>query len=361
MRPQLKLHFKRVLSVASFTRLGKHVLVLLMLSACSPPSLPEQTFASYQAQLSQELEQQPVQIKLQPMPVMPRSSTLRNPIEEKSISLFDSMRLDRCRAGALIAERNSALGRLRSPSARLYYEIDLMQALHECRQSAVADNERMDTALAEAITHKKEVLPQWIARVLTNSDELRHALRAHSSPLAQQQAPDAKNVLAALAYLTETFEQLNAEPSAIIDLEPYKTHFRTLHQSDYLPRFWRTQQHAAAWMQALNQQLEQAIQDSTCRDQVGLEGLFEHYQQNIQPLLIEWWTTHNKLKGHLVRLRELSPQESWQDYLNELIGKSSHAQKLHNEKIVHKLKWNKLFTKSCSNNSQTAYATSFLL
>ncbi|WP_157982789.1 DUF3080 family protein [Aliidiomarina minuta] len=356
-------------SVASFSHTGKPLFSvigpllagLFIVSGCSPANQTEQLFAEYQAQLSQALEQQPLPVDPQPMPVMPRANTLRSPIDEASISLLDSMRLDRCRAGALIAERNSALGRLRSPSARLYYEIDLMQALKECRQGSVGDNPRLNEALTEAITHKVEVLPQWIERVLTNSEELRSALRAHSSPLPPAPHPDAQSSLDALTYLADTFEKVHANPEVKVPLEDYRKHFRVLNQSDYLPRFWRTQQQALAWISSLNQQLEEAINKSTCVDKEQLQRVHLHYQTHIQPQIAEWRTTHAELKTQLMRMRDLSSEPRWQTYLNELAGELSHAEKVHNKTQVHNEKWNELFTTNCTNNQQTAVRADFLL
>lgn len=248
---------------------------------------------------------------------MPRSSDLRQEIDRISIGLLDSMQLDKCRAGELVAQRNSALGKMQSPSARLRYELDSLTALAECRQSSVAEDERIDNLLAEAIEHKQKTLPHYIDRALATGDEIRHALRPAVQMLPRQQDNHAA-AITALGDVTQTLSTALSAPAVAINIERYNRQFQTLAQSDFFPQYWRTQIRTKAWMQRLNQTIADFNQSADCN--ADWQHARQTFNDELRPLLAKWQEYRTQITPQLESLHRLSKQPEWQAYLDELIA-----------------------------------------
>ncbi|MGX5914036.1 DUF3080 family protein [Aliidiomarina sp. Khilg15.8] len=333
----------RARSVASFRWARKSVLALAALSlaaACSQPDESEQILSQYQQTLANLNAHQSAPPARQAMMNMPRSTDLRTEIERISIGLLDSMQLDKCRAGGLVADRNSALGKMKSPSAQLRYELDSLMALAECRKSPVTDDERLDDLLAEAIEHKQRTLPHYIDRALATGAEMRHALRPATSLLPRGEDGHAP-AIAALTYLTQLLQTAVSQPSASMDLDAYNRHFQTLAQSDFLPQHWRSQMRLQAWFNAFNAELA-AFTDHLDCDANWQAGAAE-FRQSILPLARSWEDYQHQITPLVRQLRTFSAHPEWQRYLASLIALGGDIPAQIQQ---HKLHWSQI-EKSC--------------
>jgi hypothetical protein len=329
----------RARSVASFHWARKYGLALVTLSltlACSQPDESEQTLSRYHQTLANLNAHQSAPPARQTMMPMPRSTDLRMEIERISIGLLDSMQLDKCRAGGLVANRNSALGKMRSPSAQLRYELDSLMALAECRRSPVAEDERMDELLAEAIQHKQRTLPHYIDRALATGDEVRHALRPASSLLPPGE-DNFEPAIAALDYLTQLLNTALSQPRAAMDLEDFNHHFQTLAQSDFLPRHWRSQQRLQTWLSAFNEELDAFSTQPDCDSNWQLAS--KEFRQTILPLAERWNGYRKQIAPLVAELSAFSEQPEWQRYLSSLNAMGSEIPK---QIQKHKLNWSQV-------------------
>lgn len=262
-----------------------------------------------------------------PLAAMPRSTELRLPIEPFRISLLSGLRLDRCRLGQLVAEQNSTLGQIRSPSARLRYELDSIVAIEQCLQSPVADSQHTATLLHDALEHKLATLPLYIDQTLTRSDEVRTVLRPaprHLNDPLQAELINYEQTLEALHYLVTTFQLAEQQRFTEINLQPFNGHFRTLAQNDFLPRLLRTMHHTSAWIHQATTAME-ALSNDTCR---RVTGAYNMYSNSIYPLLITQLGYQQQLQPLLTDLTEFSTQQAWTDYLGAIrnIGSQFSAQ-----------------------------------
>lgn len=300
-------------------------LTLLTLTACSGER-SETLFSDYHSELAELLEE-PAQRPTYPdLPRMPRASQVRDPIPEFSVSLLNSMRLDRCRVGQVLAQRNSSLGRAQSVSSQVYHEIDIIQALQECLNSSVAErNEDLKEVMTTGLEHKISTLPAWLDRFLTQSDAMRSALRPERSMLPQTPHPEKEATLEALRYFKRLFESLTANPKAWVDLEPFREHTRQLAQSDYLPQLWRTQQQLTGWLQEYNRMLTDGGRKLGCRppniparaDRVE-PFIDENFTQSLEPLLNRFAAELTEVQQLLRALSQYTEQARWQTYMREL-------------------------------------------
>ena len=320
--------------------------LIVALGACSDPSGIDGSWQAYQAELS-ELADIPIQpVRPSPMPIMPRSGDLRIEIDRLSIGLLDSLRLDRCRLGQVVAQRNSALGQARSVSALLRYELDSMQAIEECLQNESVTEPRIIAMLENALAHKRESLPLYIDQVLTRSQAFRISLRAASRPHALNDDDGFEATLAALNYITQTFHAALAGAYTQIDLTPYNSHMQTLSRSDFLPRHWRSMQNNAAWLGVVNPALAQVAEQIDCSAEDAAEYAHrvsilqqDYYVAKIEPLLLRWNRYHAELSPALQQLMGMSLQGEWRAYMDELIGDGSHADQVGEMTATHTALW----------------------
>lgn len=318
----------RASSVPSFRKWRKYaalVIVLGVASACSQSDESEALLSRYQQDLAGLYDADvtpPAQTSFLPMP---RSTDLREEIDRISIGLLDSMQLDKCRAGGLIAQRNSALGKMQTPSARLRYELDSLMALAECRDTPIAEDKRIDDMLVSAIEHKQDTLPHYIDRALATGDDVRHALRPATQMLPLRQNRDASSI-AALEYIAHTLDKALNTNFSKISLKPYNRHFQTLAQENFLPRYWRSQIRTQKWLQALNDELSMVNQSPVCTS--NWQQAHATYSDELRPLLMRWQDYRAQITPPLTVLRRLSKQPEWRTYLHELsrAGKQIHEQ-----------------------------------
>lgn len=315
------------------------VVAVLSLSSCTDRSSLENTWQKYQAQLSRLLDEPALKPQPTPMPVMPRSGDMRLQIERFSINLLDSFRLNTCRLGQVVAQRNSALGNIQSVSARLRYELDSVLAIEACLATEVAAEPRIAEMLNAALAHKRETLPLYIDQVLTRSEAFRHSLRAANQTHSVAESAGFEETLAALTYIDSILSTaLTAEQFTDIDLAPYNGHMQTLAQSNFLPRHWRTMQQNAAWLDSLNDMLE-GSHKVDCQAPPLPQRLFAG---EIQPVLARWASYHNEIAPVLASLRDKSVQGEWHAYVDELIAEGSHADQVTQYTLRHAHLWQDL-------------------
>lgn len=321
---------------------------LVTLSACSGGA--ESSLQDYQSRLANLLNEEPETPEMPERIPMPRASALTRSIPETSISLLQSMRLDRCRAGQVIAERNSALGRVRNPGLQLYYEIDVIRALDDCIQSGAVSDSLTET-LQEALEHKKQTLPLHIERFLTTDEVIRESLRPGRNVLPTEPAGGAEESIAALRYFAELFELLEEDPlHPAASLENYRANLRALGQSGFLSSHWQSQRLTLGWMRELNRMLSNGADKVGCT-QVATPREAEYLQNvmmnifigDIQQWLALWDAYHRDIREQLERLEAFTSQSQWQDYLQRLYGdepgQESHAAQLRIETVRHAQLW----------------------
>ncbi|MCC5879058.1 MAG: DUF3080 family protein [Idiomarina sp.] len=298
-------------------------------SACSDSNQLDTTWENYQHSLSEATGEPVHTVDSAAMPIMPRSADLRIEIDRLSIGLLDSLRLERCRLGQVVAQRNSALGHAQSPSARLRYELDSMLAIEECLQIDSITDDRINALLSEALEQKQLTLPLYIDQVLTRSEEFRRSMRAANRTHPLTPANDFNEPYAALAYFAGTFEAALEGRWHAVDLAPYNSHMQVLMQNDFLPRHWRTMQRSAAWLDAVNDMLDSAVIRGDCQLPPGAEqNLGSEFADNLQPMLARWTGHQQALTPVLRQLQDMSVQGQWRAYVDELIAEGSHVEQV---------------------------------
>ncbi|WP_415898647.1 DUF3080 family protein [Neptuniibacter sp. QD48_11] len=138
------------------------IILLISLSGCSRDT-PELVLENYLYRLSNTLDLN------QPQSYIPEAR-IQFPLKRDRIlktteireGLLDVLKLKRCDLLPLIAERNSSLGKVAKPSAKLQYELNFYYLLTQCRES-LRNASAIDTELLKRVNEihrvKRDNLP----------------------------------------------------------------------------------------------------------------------------------------------------------------------------------------------------------
>ncbi|MDX1706852.1 DUF3080 family protein [Pseudidiomarina sp.] len=309
-------------------RLGYGGLVLLTLSACSgQPELLRQ-WDDYQQRLANTQNIDTIEVSLPAPKRPPAVRDLRLDIPRVSLSLLDSMRLDACPAGALIAERNSALGRLTDGVSRYYGDIRLIAAMKQCiDQLEAGGRSDLQARLEEAVREKSATMNDARQQAIATDDALRHALTPAATPLPDTSVESFAPALAALEIVVQVLEYRDAG-DPLPNEEQLESALQTLAQSTYLPGFWRALHDQQAYIEQLTPLVNELSQRAGClsagtprRAEILKTIFMSFFAGELQPLLAGFTTQAYQLAPVLQRLRdqsELAPMNTYLDHLQQL-------------------------------------------
>ncbi|ALS98400.1 DUF3080 family protein [Lacimicrobium alkaliphilum] len=256
------------------------LITTMILSGCSFQADINDTTGEYSQRLASVLDHPGAELAdMPPLPVPPKQQTSKDTLQ---ISIKDFYQLRDCSLYSLVAERNTALGKIQAPSQRYIYELKLLQALQSCLNST------QDAALKQQLRHwqqqKQTALNlQW--QRLLESEEIRHALGRNSGWVQSKQTDRLSETRQSLQYLLSLSPE-SAQPHHSGELEQ---HLQQLQQARLMARVFRTQRMLQLHLSALTQWLH--ARDIQCPDGKALEqvkylrnvfGLF--FVKQIQPL-----------------------------------------------------------------------------
>jgi len=162
-------------------------------------------------------------------------------IPETRDGMLNVYALRECHITTLVAERNSALGRVAPASQRWLYELELWKRLDACLASDVperlaeADRERLERLAAI----KTEQLPRVSWNSLFDSDEWVRSFSRASSPLAPESLappPAQRDALAFLQDLTRHQFRPDRQP----EVDRLEGHLQALQARPYTAELLRT-------------------------------------------------------------------------------------------------------------------------
>ncbi|MFA3792041.1 DUF3080 family protein [Aliiglaciecola sp. SL4] len=247
---------------------------LTLLTACGQPSI-QANFHAYQKQVSDALN-----ITLQfdddrPSLGYPAAEKLKVNLPETNIKLRDFYALKHCAVSLLIAQRNTALGKVQLPSQRFAYEVKLIQGLQECLQQT-SDNDQQQQ-LRQWITDKQETLPIVWAQMILSSSEIRRTLSSNTELFTQVNQNQLQAYEASLSLLVTLY---SPKPTDIDDLE---TALNTMRKQPLAAQIWQTQIQLRIWLNELNDSLSLAFSELSCSvssSSLQIEDLKLVYQRN---------------------------------------------------------------------------------
>ncbi len=230
---------------SSATRRGLAALATVLLAACGGGQESDAVLIDYQRDLAARLAlAAPEPRSPDNIGAFPERRQRLVEIPETREGMLDVYALRECRITTLVAERNSALGRVAPASQRWRYELELWQRLDTCLAGEVAERLTADDrARLERLTAtKREQLPRATWNGLFGSEEWSQSFSRVSSPLPPERLGPPEAQLAALDYL-ETLSRAPFDATTPLpDLERLEDHLQALNTRPYTAELLRTLQ-----------------------------------------------------------------------------------------------------------------------
>ncbi|PHR64134.1 MAG: hypothetical protein COA51_08645 [Idiomarina sp.] len=229
-------------------RVGAAVILLLAATACSPAPSGLMQLHDYQQRVANTLSREAIPYQPQTPQQIPAARELRVTIPRLQLSLLDSMRLDTCRAGSLIAERNSSLGRLTSGVMRYYHDRELLDALYDCAEQLETSEPELAQRVRQLAQAKQATMPQLRMQAIVSDDSLRNVLRKADRALPEVEGAQLAPLFQAFNIILNTLNN-DAELPAENQLEQA---LEALAKSAYLSQLWRALFDNQQYLQQLN-------------------------------------------------------------------------------------------------------------
>lgn len=321
------------------------VAAVLLLGACSDSPDGLETLAEYKQRLTYTQELPALVVDLPYPPRMPVARALDTNVERLSLSLIDAWRLDDCPAGALIAERNSALGRLTDGVLRYYNDLKMLEALRLCAAD-LTKNTSLQVRLTAAINAKQEQLPQLRQQAIATDDALRHSLSPAATPLASADDARLAPTIAAFEVVLAVFEY-GQTGDQLPSFEQLESALENLQNSSYLPGYWRSLHDKQHYLAALAPLLVKVSERAGClskgtpeRAEILRNIFTKFFASELQPQLAGFVSQGYQLTPILERLQAQNTNTQVADYLNHL---ASLPMQLTTTTRAHAEQWQQFF------------------
>ncbi len=210
------------------------VVLVALISGCS--SVDDQ-LADYQARLSRVLEEQTAPQSVTRVPRRPVQHN-RLPLPQADINLLELLRLDQCRIGLTVAQKNSSLGRMALPSQQLRLELELLTHGPACVTALeAAGDAALAAKLASALAQKQAARLHYWWNAWPGSDEWQQFSGSHAPLDWDVQEPAAlESTLLALDFALVQAGQLERDElaAALQGSDRLETHLQQLGQGKLL-------------------------------------------------------------------------------------------------------------------------------
>ncbi|WP_417689257.1 DUF3080 family protein [Pseudidiomarina sp.] len=333
--------------VRSLRGLG-YASVAFVLMACSDVPTALAPLHDYQTRIANTLARETIEYQSVSVPQLPDVRELRVEVPRVSVSLLDSWRLDQCAAGQLIAQRNSALGKLEGGLTRYFFDRRLTQAIASCIEDLELSGEAaLASRLQKAYTEKLATLPASKQLAIATDDALRHTLRVAAT---SHKTADDDAFAAALAAFDPLLAVLTASATdaTAIDEQQLEQALEHLHQTDYLPKLWRTLHELDTYLIQLEPLLNDLPTAAGCtsagrpeRAEVLHTVFLKFFIQRVQPQLAGFTRQGYEVNERLQQLTKVTEQAALQDYLQQL---QTLTQRLNQRSRAHVQPWQDFFT-----------------
>jgi hypothetical protein len=296
------------------------IAIIFALSACSKHNKIADDLEAYSQRLQSytgiELPPDSAVLSLR----APSKSMFKQNVVEITINLREFYAFQECALNQLVAQRNTALGKMQMPSARYAYESQLVLALKQCEQLLMGTGEAALIVKLNKWTNEKEKqLPISWANLITQSDEVYKHLSSNNGFISAQANDNFIFSKQALNFL------LSSRTTHPVNLTELEHHLQQLAYSPLIARAWRTQLLITNKLNHLTPLLIEYLQNNQCQtlpEKQSIEimqNIFrKFFAENIQALAGELNKYHYQLSPLIEQLIASSYfNSSFKNYLSQ--------------------------------------------
>lgn len=182
-------------------------------------------------------------------------------IPDKTLKLSEFYAINNCPLAPLIAQRNTALGKVETPSRRYVYELNVLNALAICAEQVDESESRIQQKLTDLTSHKTSQISMVRAKLLQDSEAIRLGTgfsRAFLAPNDSKISQGFTETLLALEFLSSLANATS------VSYEELETHLESLEKYRLLAVMWRTQQYISNTLPAITTALDQYATEMNC-------------------------------------------------------------------------------------------------
>lgn len=350
-----QLFLRAMLKLQRFLSVSFLIASVLFLSACSQ----HQQIETYVQDYAERLESF-TQIKIETPTNLqslnaPIKADLAVEVEQITINLREFHAFNRCPLNQIIAERNTALGKMQLPSSRFIYEQKLLQEFSRCKMllknelaaaqtnTAKKDLHTLIAKLEDWESQKQTQLPAVWSNFVSQSNEIFLNLTLAQDFIAAAPNDNFQATRQAWQFIVNSYE------ASTLSSNELENHLKELENARLLARMWRTQNYISVHLDAISPVLTTYLQNNRCttskqnNDIEIMRNIFTlFFADKIQPLAAELNRYHYQLAPLLEKLIASGrlPHELT-DYLNNQIveGHSIYKNSMQN----HITLWQQIF------------------
>ncbi|WP_165831926.1 DUF3080 family protein [Aliidiomarina sp. B3213] len=238
---------------------------------------------------------------------------LNNP----QITLYNSLQLNHCKLGQLVAQRNSSLGNVLVPANELLHNIEVLQAIPQCIENQNI-SEDLALTLQEMASIKTSQISAHIHNFIVASEAMQNALTPSSRTFSRVTTDDSEE-LQALAYVAQELNNMNElREGYAIDKQTWNESLQTLHRGSYLPQLWMSITRSTEQLRSASQQLQELLQESTCTPSQyeAFQQIMTKFNEQISPLVTSTIDAGEVARESINTLKGLVQHAGWQQHLN---------------------------------------------
>jgi hypothetical protein len=260
------------------------ILVLLFgVTGCSPHQVSDD-ITEYTDRLARVLNTELAAADDLPPPDYPLRDTLLAEPAPLDINLTRFYQLQQCELGNLVAERNTALGKVQHFSQRLDYERQLLKALSDCISFVGSKSDEANRELLATMeiwsAAKQAAYPTHWANMLVLSEETRAAF---SRPQPALLMADTLDIAGQLSVFKQLDRYLSPRANMTSRLEPA---LQAIGATRLPASVWQARHQIASRLPALTLQLDPLLAKTACTDQATIlrNVFYLFFIERIQPV-----------------------------------------------------------------------------
>lgn len=234
-----------------------------LLTSCADKSKLNSSLDEYASRLSRVLNIDTPSPTAKPEYQLPPASQMVKTLPSISIEITELLSLRQCELSTLVANRNTALGKVQLPSQQLIYELSLVKALRDCEAITPPSSSIHEQLRSWRLAKESQLSYRW-GNFLQSSQDVRASLTQSVKVNASEDA-----ALRGYFYLNKLNSKIAGMQDATIALESVselENHLYELQKARFPASTWNEQSLITSHLLALNSSLSSALPEVNCAD-----------------------------------------------------------------------------------------------
>ena len=275
---------------------------MLALSGCSDSNKLPDALNTYADRLGNVLE---IEIESESnllMPFPPRTSMAQQP-PELDMNLREFYGINNCPIKQLIAQRNTALGKVHLPSQRFKYEVEVINTLQQCVKFINEKDEEQES-IKKALGRELALIEQWLfaktnsypqnwSNLVTQSEETYLAFTQSDGFLNGDKEDPVSLALIDLKFLLSLNQATHTHDNIVTfeDVKELESHLQSMSSHRFYVKYWRSIMFIEHKLNRLNATLSVSLPAFQCHSTSNkqqfdiLRNVFtKYFIQGVQPI-----------------------------------------------------------------------------